>query len=122
MRTIAILGASPKADRYSNKVQVDLMATDSVVIPIHPIHETILDTKVLKSLAEITEPIDDLLLYVNPKLSSQQIPDMLKLKPKRIIMNPGAENAAITEAFANSATEVLQACSLVMLRTNQFFK
>jgi predicted CoA-binding protein len=98
------------------------MATDSVVIPIHPIHETILDIKVLKSLAEITEPIDDLLLYVNPKLSTQQIPDMLKLKPKRIIMNPGAENAAITEAFANSATEVLQACSLVMLRTNQFFK
>ena len=46
--------------------------------------------------------------------------EILKLHPKRIIMNPGAENATLATAAQAQQIEVVEGCTLVMLRTGQF--
>ena len=46
--------------------------------------------------------------------------NILNLKPRRVIFNPGSENYALVTKLKEAGIEVVQACTLVMLRTEQF--
>jgi ABC-type nitrate/sulfonate/bicarbonate transport system substrate-binding protein len=59
-------------------------------------------------------------MYVNPALSTNYQQDIIDLKPKRVIFNPGSENRGLEKALAENGILVEDACTLVLLRTNQF--
>jgi hypothetical protein len=40
--------------------------------------------------------------------------------PQRVIMNPGAENDELAAVASGAGIEVVEACTLVMLRTGLF--
>lgn len=71
-------------------------------------------------MTDIAEPVDTLTVYVNPKISSGEYDNILKLKPRRVVFNPGAENNELAEKLKVAGFEVIEACTLVMLRTEQF--
>ena len=48
------------------------------------------------------------------------IEEIIEAKPRRIIMNPGAENSALSVRAEKAGIEVVEACTLVLLRTGQF--
>ena len=90
---VAVSGASPKEDRYSFKAVHMLKEYGHFPIPVHPAGHTVNGVLAgLKSLSDINEPIDTLTVYVNASISGQQLDDILKLKPRRVVFNPGAEN------------------------------
>ena len=120
MQKVAVLGASKNPDRYSY-MAVDLLLNHGhQVYPINPTEMEILGRPVLKSLSELTETIDTLTIYVRPELSNQVEDQILKLKPKRVIFNPGTENPVLLKKLQSIGIECIEACTLVMLRTNQF--
>ena len=43
-----------------------------------------------------------------------------KIKTKRVIFNPGTENPTLADDLKKTGIEVINACTLVMLSTNQF--
>jgi hypothetical protein len=57
---------------------------------------------------------------VNPNISSQFEDALLKLSPKRVIFNPGAENSELSERLSKNGIKVENACTLVLLRTGQY--
>ena len=59
-KTIALVGASPKAERPSHRVMAFLLRKGYRVIPVNPGHagRAILDQTVVARLADIVEPID----------------------------------------------------------------
>jgi predicted CoA-binding protein len=59
-------------------------------------------------------------VYVNAEKSAQMFADILAAKPKRIIFNPGAENPELEKKCKAAGIDVEEACTLVLLRTNQF--
>ncbi len=71
-------------------------------------------------LAEVPRPVDTLTLYVGPARLEPQIAELLALAPGRVIFNPGTESKAFQAALDEAGIEWLEACTLVMLRTNQF--
>ena len=71
-------------------------------------------------MTDIAEPVDTLTVYVNPKISGSKYENILKLKPRRVVFNPGAENSELAEKLKVAGFEVIEACTLVMLRTEQF--
>ncbi len=89
-------------------------------IPIHPAGHTVDGVPGLKSLSEIEQPVDTLTVYVNSKISGGLKDDILKINPRRVIFNPGAENEELTEVLENAKIEVVTACTLVMLATGAF--
>ena len=120
MQNVAVLGASTNPERYSYKA-IDLLKNyGHKVYPSNPQYQEILGQKVYPTIASIPDKVDTLTLYVNATLSSQSTNDILALKPKRVIFNPGSENPALQTALENAGIECLEACTLVMLRTNQF--
>lgn len=118
--TVAVLGASPNADRYSNKAVFELMQHGHEVFPIHPTAVQIHGQKCYPNLAALPNEIHTLTLYVGTEKLAQLQTQILQLRPKRIIMNPGAEHVELEAAAQAQQIEVVRGCTLVMLRLGQF--
>ena len=59
-------------------------------------------------------------LYLRETRSNPLIDEVIKAKPRRLIINPGAENSALAARAEEAGIEVVEGCTLVMLRTDQF--
>jgi len=65
-KTIAVLGASPDDTKASNHVAHYLRDAGFKMIPVYPKHDEILGQKVFRSLAEIDEPVDMVVVFRKP--------------------------------------------------------
>lgn len=65
IKTIAVLGSSPKEDRASYTVSKELQKRSYKIIPINPNYPEILGEKTYKSIEEVEEFIDLALFFVN---------------------------------------------------------
>lgn len=119
-QTVAVLGASPKPERYSNRAVRMLKEHGHRVIPVHPRMDTIEGLPVFHRLEDIHEPVDTLSVYVGPDRSLALIDSIIKLKPGRVILNPDTPSEAIEKKLTEAGIPYLEACTLVMLTTNQF--
>ena len=117
---VAVLGASPKEDRYSFKAVKMLKEYGHLPIPVHPAGHSVDGVAGVRSLDKIDSDIDTLTIYINSTRSDLEIDKILALRPRRVIFNPGAENTTLAQKLAESGIEVIVACTLVMLRTEQF--
>ena len=118
--TVAILGASPKPDRYAYKAFQLLRDYGHRPVAINPAFDEILGQKCYPKISDAPKPIDTVTLYLGAARSNPLIDEIIATKPRRIIMNPGAENPALAERAEESGIEVVEDCTLVMLRTGQF--
>ncbi|MBN1675163.1 MAG: CoA-binding protein [Kiritimatiellae bacterium] len=117
---VAVLGASRKPDRYSYKAVKLLAEKGHTPFPVHPSLQEVDGIPVCPSLREIGEPIDTITVYLSAANSDKVADDILASGAKRVIFNPGAENPVLASQLAARGIEVVQACTLVMLKTNQF--
>ncbi len=119
-RPVAVLGASPKPERYANQAIRLLASFDYRPIPVNPAFEEIEGLPCYPRLAAIDQPVHTITLYLNATRSLPLIDEILAANPQRIIMNPGAENDELAAAASGAGIEVVEACTLVMLRTGLF--
>ena len=117
---VAVLGASTNPERYSNKAILRLLENNHEVIPVHPALDEVEGLEVAPNLGAIDGAVDTLTMYVSPKLSSKMTDGILALKPGRVIFNPGTENAELQTALGEAGIPTLEACTLVLLATEQF--
>jgi predicted CoA-binding protein len=118
---VVIIGASNKPDRYSYKAFKMLKEYGHTPIPVHPVLTTIDDCSVVASLGSIdASTVDTITLYVNPEILKNYIDEIIRIKPSRVIMNPGTESDDAEQQFLQNGIKVLRACTLVLLRTGQF--
>ena len=117
---VAVIGASDKPDRYSYKAVMLLKEKGHRPFPVHQRIKSIDGIPVAQSIKDIKEPIDTVSLYVSADISTALANDILAQKPRRIIFNPGAENADLEAKAHEQGIAPLNACTLVMLRTGQF--
>lgn len=115
-----VLGASPKPERYSNKAVALLRQKGIPVIPVHPIAPEIHGIPCAHSLSEIRVSVDTITVYLGAGRSSPLTNEMMALSPRRIILNPGAENPFLEACARESGIPVQHACTLVLLQTGQW--
>jgi len=65
-KTIAIVGCSPDETKASNRVAAYLKDAGYKMIPLYPKGDTILGEKAYRSLADIEEPIDMVVVFRKP--------------------------------------------------------
>jgi|ERR1700674_497526 len=117
---VAILGASPNPERYAYKAFELLQEYGHRPIPINPAFDEILGGKCYPKLSDVPKPIDTITIYLGQGRSNPLTDEIVKAKPRRIIMNPGAENSALATKAKDAGIEVVEGCTLVMLRTGEF--
>jgi predicted CoA-binding protein len=120
MKTVVILGATPRTDRYPFLTMQRLQHSGYKAIPVTPEFEEILGERCYPSISEIPEPIDTVTIYLDKAKSTPLIDEILKAKPRRIIFNPGCENAALAKAAFSAGIKTVNDCTFVMLGAGSF--
>ena len=118
-RTVVIVGASDKPHRASLELLQRLLADARYqTVLVHPRLREIEGRPVLPSLAEVPPRPELVTLYVNAGISASMEADLKRLRPKKVIFNPGAENPALMESLKRDGIGTEEACSLVQLSQN----
>jgi uncharacterized protein len=89
-------------------------------IPVNPAFGEILGEKCYPSVADVPDRIDTVTLYLGKPRSDPLINEIVGARPRRIIMNPGAENVALAAKAREHGIMVVEGCTLVMLRSGTF--
>ena len=120
MKTVGILGASNKEGRYARIAQEILMKKGYDVVPISIRDADILGLKSYRSIDEVPRKIDTLTVYVSPKNMGRHLDEIIRSNIRRVILNPGTESDSIRQQIQDSGKLVVEACTIVMLKTDQF--
>jgi uncharacterized protein len=118
MKTL-ILGASNHPDRYSYLAIKRLIAAGYGLYAVGS-HEGKIGNVSLLTQTEDWDDIDTVTIYLQKKNQSGYYDYLIRLKPRRVIFNPGAENKVLEDLLSENGVEVLNACTLVMLSTGQY--
>ena len=114
-----VLGASLKEVRYSNIAIHRLIAKGHEIkafgLRQGEVNGITIDTELINY-----QDIDTVTLYLNPKRQEAYYNYIIGLKPKRVIFNPGTENAEFYSLLKENNIDFEVACTLVLLSTNQY--
>lgn len=113
-----VMGASTKEERYSNMAIRSLRKHGQPVVAVGLREAQVGDVAIVKTIPE--GAVDTVTMYLNAHNQALWEEQLLALKPKRIIFNPGAENSAFAKRAEAAGIETIEACTLVMLNTGQF--
>jgi predicted CoA-binding protein len=114
-----VLGASVNEERYANRAIRSLRKHGYPVYAIGLREGLVGDTNIQTGRPDLAD-VDTVTLYLSKKNQQQYHDFILKLKPRRIIYNPGAENNELKALASDAGIENLEACTLVLLATNQY--
>lgn len=114
-----VLGASDNPSRYSYLAVQRLRKHGHPVVAVGRKHSKVGDVIVETSKKQF-DNIDTVTLYLNPLHQQEYYDYILSLHPNRIIFNPGAENEELAALAGQQGIKTLEACTLVMLSTNQY--
>jgi predicted CoA-binding protein len=114
-----VLGASENPSRYGFLAVEKLRAYQHPVFAIGKKTGTVKDVQIITDKPSL-ENIDTVTLYLNKPHQREYYDYILSLHPKRVIFNPGTENEELYHLVKANGIEALEACTLVMLSTNQY--
>ncbi len=115
-----VLGASLKEHRYSNRAIRSLQENGHDVVAVGNRTGQVGNVEVQREMPRDEESIDTVTLYLSARNQEPYEDRILDLSPRRIIFNPGAENDDLAEKARARGIEPLNACTLVMLATDQY--
>ena len=114
-----VLGASNNPNKYSYLAVTFLTDKNIEVVAVGKETGYIGQVPILTEIPENIK-FHTVTLYINPILQEKYMHQIIHLNPIRIIFNPGTENEKFKkEAIKNNIT-CLEACTLVLLKTNQY--
>lgn len=119
LKKTLVIGASDNPGRYSFLAINKLKQYQHEVVAIGRKKGTVAGVDITTEMEPFND-VDTVTLYINPQLQPAYYNYILSLKPRRIIFNPGTENDELQELAAQNGITGLEACTLVMLGTNQY--
>jgi len=119
MKKTLILGASSNPERYSYLAAERLIAHghDIELIGKRP---DVVFGKTIDTEKKAFDDIDTVTLYLSEKFQPEYYDYIISLKPARVIFNPGTENSEFEELLKANNIDVVENCTLIMLRTGRF--
>ncbi len=91
-RTIAVVGLSPDESRASNRVARYLIDAGYTIIPVNPLHDRILGITSAASLADVTQPVDIVDIFMRSEHLLPVVEQAIQLRPKAIWLQLGIVN------------------------------
>jgi len=114
-----VLGASENPSRYSHLALQRLQSHQHPVLAIGK-KKGLVGNVAIETEKKVWKDVDTVTLYLNPLHQKEYYEYLISLNPKRIIFNPGAENSELAEMVSQKGIQPVEACTLVMLATNQY--
>ena len=114
-----VLGASTKPERYAFKAITMLVEKGHSVIAIGQNQGEVAGISIRTKNIPLSN-IHTVTLYLNPVRQRDYYNYIIETKPKRVVFNPGTENLEFYQLLKANGIKVEEACTLVLLTTNQY--
>ena len=114
-----VLGATTNPERYRYLAVQKLRDKGHDVVAIGKHTGKVKDVEIVSEEKPI-ENLDTVTLYLNANNQKPYYNYIFSQNPKRIIFNPGAENEELESLAKEKNILTQQACTLVLLSTNQY--
>jgi len=114
-----VIGASLKESRYSNLCVRTLVSGHFPVTAIGLREGSIDETPVQSGYPELNN-IHTVSLYLGPENQVSWYDYILKLNPERVVFNPGTENEEFQDVLTNAGIEVIEGCTIVMVKSGTY--
>jgi uncharacterized protein len=118
MKTL-VIGASTNPERYAFRAANSLLKHGHKIELLGIEEGEVAGHKILTGKPKFEE-IDTITLYVSKKNQPDYYDYILGLKPRRVIFNPGTENAEFEEILYKNNIQPQEACTLVMLSIGNY--
>lgn len=116
-----VLGASPDPSRISYLATERLVKHGFTVFAFGQRKGMAGGVEIETDVAKLpTSQVDTVTLYLGAPRQKAYYDYLLKLKPRRIIFNPGAENMELEKLAGEAGIMCEEACTLVLLSLNQY--
>ncbi len=119
MKKTLVFGASLKPHRYSNLAMRRLAEKGVPTVAFGLVAGNAHGIEVSRELDGFGE-IHTVTLYMNPKRQQPFYREIIGLKPKRVIFNPGTENPGFETLLSDAGIQFERACTLVLLATGTY--
>ena len=116
---VLVIGASTNPERYSYKAITNLVLKGHHVFAIGARLGSVSGIEFYTNKVDLKN-IDIVTLYINKNIQKEYYEYIKMLNPIRVIFNPGTENPEWETILNRSGVETIEACTLVMLATDQF--
>ena len=116
---VAVVGASPKAERPVFGVMEYLKGEGFTLFPVNPAYAgtEIHGAACVSSLGDIASPVDVVALFLSAKLQSAFHEELKTLPDKPVVwFQPGAENEELERSLAEAGYDVVSGECLMALR------
>jgi len=109
-RTIAVVGIKDEGHAYeaAHSVPAYLHSRGYKIIPVNPNYKSVFGIRMLKSLAEVNEPVDIVILFRAPANVPMHVDDLVRLKPKVLWMQTGIRHQDAAHKLAKHGIKVVQ--------------
>lgn len=114
-----VFGASTNPSRYSYFAVNRLLAHGHEVVAYGNKAGSIKSLEINEDLI-VYSAIHTVTLYLNPNNQKPYYDYIVSLNPERVIFNPGTENPEFYNLLENQGIAYEEACTLVLLSTNQY--
>lgn len=114
-----VLGASINPDRYSY-LAINRLVDNGHEVRAIGIKEGEVSGVKIYTTKKMFRDIDTITLYLNKKNQAEFYDYILKLKPKRVLFNPGTENIELENLLSENNIAFEKACTLVLLGIGEY--
>jgi predicted CoA-binding protein len=114
-----VIGASINPERYAYKAIHLLVKHEIEVVPMAVKSGFVANLLIVSPLI-VQIDIHTITLYISASKQESYYDFILKINPKRVLFNPGTENPKLAKLLNEKGILWENACTLVLLSTNQY--
>lgn len=107
VRTIAVIGLSPRTNRPSHGVAAQMQRFGYRVIPVRPAVESVLGEKAYAALREVPDPFDLVDVFRAPEYVDQIVEECIDLGAPAIWLQEGVMNIPAAERARQAGLTVI---------------
>ena len=103
----AVVGASPRREKYGNKVLRAYQQQKRTVYPVHPAVDEVEGLTAYPDLSSIPQPLHGISVITPPKVTERVVEEAAHLGVRHVWMQPGAESDRAIELAEGHGMNVI---------------
>jgi predicted CoA-binding protein len=113
MKTIAVLGASSRREKFGNKCVRAYLAAGWQVFPVNPGETEIEGLPVHRRLADVPGELDRISVYLPPARTLEMLDDIAAKGAGEVWLNPGSADVRVLDEARRRGLPAVPGCSIV---------
>jgi len=113
MKTVAVIGASSRRDKWGNKAVRAFLQQGYTVYPVNPNESEVEGIKTYPAITDVPVRPQKITVYIPPPRLLKILPAIAERGCDELFLNPGTESDEVLAECERLSLNAIQACSII---------